>query len=316
MTNSVKRIVDGLNDIREALHSKTRRIYHYTSPSGLLGILAKEGGAKLYFTQYDSLNDRSERIHAEKCIKKVCENYLQQKKINREFHDIVLKCLEPQKAMFTYPSSQNPNWVSGKMHEFDTYLCCFSANEDSLPMWNYYSKSEHYEGYCIGFYIDGESKGFLQGYRLDVVKVVYKDSEKNELIKNLILPIYSQYKKYRKKAEDYSWLIAELQEGIEDMILAFKDEHFSHEEEIRMILKVPVEYRETGHGNISERKHRASSGYIVPYIEYTFEKDAVCEIHVAPLLEPEIAKRNVEDLLKQRKYSHVIVLPSKAPIRY
>ena len=70
MTNSEKRFVDGLNDIREALHPKTRRIYHYTSPSGLLGILAKEGGAKLYFTQYDSLNDRSERIHAEKCIKK------------------------------------------------------------------------------------------------------------------------------------------------------------------------------------------------------------------------------------------------------
>ena len=316
MTESVRKIDEGVSGIEKALLPNTNRIFHYTSPNGLLGILKDGGKAKLFFTQYDSLNDKSERVHAEEWIRKVCRECLQKKKITQEFFDIVQKCLEPQKVLVTYPSSQNPEWVSHKMLMCDTYLCCFSKNSDSLSMWNYYSKSNRYEGYNIGFYIEKEVRDWMQGYRLAMVKVIYDDLEKIELIKNLVIPICEKFEKYKQKGEKYDWLIAELQSGIDDIILAFKNRHFAHEEEIRLILRMPVDCRENGHDNISERKYRESKGNIVPYVEYTFKEDKVYEIHIAPLLESEMTQQNIYDLLKQRGYPHVHVFPSEIPIRF
>ena len=42
-------------------HCDSQFISHYTSPQGLLPIFKENGDIVLWFTQYDSLNDRSER---------------------------------------------------------------------------------------------------------------------------------------------------------------------------------------------------------------------------------------------------------------
>jgi hypothetical protein len=315
MNKQLQAIVDSSWDITQALMPSKHMIYHYTSPHGLLGILHDGGEAKLFFTQYDSLNDKSERIHAENLIRKICQEYLEKKQISPDFFNVVCDCLNSRESFVTYPSPSNPAWVSGERCQCDTYLCCFSENNDSLPMWNYYSKSKHYEGYNIGFYIDNEPQDFLQGYGLDIVKVIYDDSQKQNLIENLILSIYEKYKGYSKESSK-NWLISELQLRIDSIILAFKDRHFAHEEEVRIILRMPTKHRQNGHGRISKRNYRDTNGYIIPYVEYTFAKGRVYEIHIAPLLNSKVAKQNVDDLLKQRGYPPVPVIPSEIPIRF
>lgn len=217
--------------------------------------------------------------------------------------------------MFAQPSIKNPGTISPFWDEYDTYLCSFSQNKDSLPMWNYYSKSQHYEGYNIGFYIENKHAEGLSGYKFNIAKIIYTDTEKEELIRNLLISIAKKYADEDIKSNN-SWLISWLTDYINDIILAFKKPCFAHEEEVRMILRVPKRYRSNGIDRVSKRQYRENNGYIIPYVEYSFEKGMVYEIHIAPLLEPEIAKRNVYDLLAQRDYSHVRVFLSEIPIRF
>ena len=42
-------------------YNDTSTIYHYTSSNGLLGIIKPHKNPSIYFTQYDCLNDKSER---------------------------------------------------------------------------------------------------------------------------------------------------------------------------------------------------------------------------------------------------------------
>ena len=315
MNSEIKDIVNGSWDITHSLMPRQNVIYHYTSPSGLLGILEAGGSAKLYFTQYDSLNDKSERNHAIDTIYHVCENCVKKKIFSQKFYEIVKECTDPQKILFLRPSTKHPRAQAPFWDEYDTYLCSFSEGEDSLPMWNYYSKSQHYEGYNIGFYIGNMSAERFSGYRLDIAKIIYQDEKKETLIENLLIPIAKKLECANKTA-DNPWLIPELTNVLNNVILAFKKSCFAHEEEVRMILRIPKCYRDTGTEKVSERKYRHNNGYIIPYVEYSFEKKAVCEIHIAPLLEPEITQQNIYDLLAQRNYTCVHVFPSEIPIRF
>ena len=65
-------------------------VYHYTSPSGLLGIVdngENSENAKLWFTRCDSLNDKSERCDIQKVLKKYKE--LRKDTIPKEFQDAI-----------------------------------------------------------------------------------------------------------------------------------------------------------------------------------------------------------------------------------
>lgn len=86
------------------------------------------------------------------------------------------------------------------IYSHDTYLCCFSRETDLLPMWNYYSKSQHYEGYNIGFMSDifKEHQSYERGYSIQLKRVLYTNKEKDEILDKIILP-YGEYfeEKYR-----------------------------------------------------------------------------------------------------------------------
>lgn len=101
--------------------TKARRIFHYTSIGGLQGILEHK---KLRFTNIKYMNDKEEILAGLKSVMK--EGNLSEKELDK--------------------------WnISAFDEKSQTFVCCFSIEEDSLPMWNYYTKEINNQGYNIEF---------------------------------------------------------------------------------------------------------------------------------------------------------------------
>lgn len=101
--------------------TKAKPIFHYTSIGGLQGIFEKR---KLRFTNIKYMNDKDEIVAGVDSLVKLLG-------MTEEKRDKMRK------------SSQ----LSGKQ----TFVCCFSLEGDSLPMWNYYTKEINNQGYNIEF---------------------------------------------------------------------------------------------------------------------------------------------------------------------
>ena len=178
-------------------------IYHYTSANGLLGILDKDN-IKLWFTQYDCLNDKNERIDALNTLIEYCEDKYKNKVISEELllkikdikmSDDITVLNEICEPIVVGSGETIESYTEMAIDESYTYLCCFSTNPDSLSMWNYYSKSKNYEGYSIGishvhFYTPNEKE---RKYELYLKKVVYTKKEKYELFDEYLLPLLKLY---------------------------------------------------------------------------------------------------------------------------
>ena len=102
---------------------------------------------------------------------------------------------------------------------------------------------------------------------------------------------------------------------LSDFQFVFKNASFRHENEVRGILQLPKGGARPGY-DLPEVNFRNSNGYIVPYVEYPVDKTAVQQVVVGPLLDQEIAVRNLNEMLLFNGYQNVTVLESKVPIRF
>mgnify|MGYP003292950937 CR=1 FL=1 len=195
----------------------------------------------------------------------------------------------------------------------DTYLCCFSKQPDLLPMWNYYLKSQHYEGYSIGFMSSmfASSLSFEKGYSIELKRVLYTNEEKDKILDKIILPFN---KLYLESIDDRAEILKIVQGKINELQFVFKKECFKHEEEIRAILRIPKEPLSNGDKFLV--KYRNSHGYIVPYVEYSIWKGAIAEVFIGPLLQKELAQKNISEMLQNYGYDNVRVESSNIPIRF
>ena len=109
------------NGIKFQRGKKSKSIFHYTSINGLQGILNSK---TLRFTNIKYMNDKDEIIAGLDSMAKACD-------ASEEERSRLL-------SAFT-------------KHGTQTFVCCFSLEEDSLPMWNYYTKEIHNQGYNIEF---------------------------------------------------------------------------------------------------------------------------------------------------------------------
>lgn len=303
-------------------YDKSDPIFHYTSCDGLLGILQKDGPV-LWFSQYDSLNDTTEGVHVISIYQCVCDTLFNEGQIDRPFYQAIYN-LEPMTTdVFTYsegPSNTDEqqeeitDWC--KRQEAQKYICCFSKNRDSLPMWNYYTKGDKYEGYNIGFCLWRTKQHDVQdyygkGYKLDFFTVIYEDQEKKRIIQDTIKGLYSFYKDGSKK-DALPRIQNILSYFLRDLSLKFKQECFQHEQEVRGILTVPKG------STLFKVKYRSKAGYIIPYIEFAFPSEIISGITVGPLLHDKAAITNIRQFAKDHCYllNDDDIQASKIPIRY
>lgn len=322
-TNEISKICNNTLSAFDKIGIHTpAEVFHYTSPDGLLGI-TKEDNVKLFFTQYDSLNDKNERLDVieslvEYCTAKVNLNVISNELLNRVKNikpsDLVSVTKEIKETTTRSDGAEIPTCVEMEYKDCYTYLCCFSQHPDSLSMWNYYSKSKHYEGYSLGIIRSHLSIPFYKSkeYTLELKEVIYDKEDKFKMFEKYLLPIFIEYDKSSDQMKNF--LLNIIIRAIESVQFIFKNSHFSHEEEVRAILRVSKEF--VSDNLVSERKFRSSNGYIVPYVELTLSKNDLRHVVTAPLFEKELAVKNLESMLKQKGFSNTQVVPSSIPIRF
>ena len=96
--------------------------------------------------------------------------------------------------------------------------------------------------------------------------------------------------------------------------MLFKQECFSHEQEVRIIVKIVDKYKD-----IWPIKYRTNVGYIIPYIELPIDKYALKSVTLGPFRGSESQRRLqteiLEKMLASKQYDAKISI-SKVPVRY
>lgn len=291
-------------------------LYHYTSPEGLLGIINNEK-IMLRFSRYDCLNDINEGKELAIYYLEACNKSLKEGKISNEFFETINNIEFDFKRLITYKSGikciMEDREITIDTHstykECELYICCFSLEPDSLPMWNYYLKNGSYQGYNLGFNFNSTiiyDKSTEIGFEYHILPIIYMKETKIQIIRNIIEKFYNA----SVNSKDFSVCIDLIKDLLQNRILQFKSEHFAHENEVRIILCVPIDNSKI------KREYGIKNGNLVPYVYLDFEKSDLYTVTIGPLTEKEISTRTLESLKKDYEGYDFIVEKSSVPIRY
>lgn len=313
-------------------------IYHYTSAEGFDKILFeyKSGNGyrpRLQFSRYDVLNDKSEGNDILEVYEKVLDELLSDGQISDEYYRMV-KQIKKEDNLYNFAVRIGNTGAMGTNRlvpdfTIDTkqgqvYLCCFSKNRDSLPMWNYYVKDGTYQGYNIGFSVpilqDGVRTGQEKGYIFQIYNVIYEEERKKEILKELLLDLYKFYT-LAESDQDKKRIKDAIISSVNRYRFAFKKECFQHEQEIRIVLVTAMEEIE---GAIEQKKfpiyYRNVGEYMIPYIFYDeLDVYAITEVNGGPMENEELKKSKkeiMEERFRNAGYESVKIGYSEIPVRY
>ena len=292
-------------------------MYHYTSPAGFDGILNGDSQhLVLWASRYDCLNDTSEGTIAKLLYNEVCDNLKREGLMDPDAYEF-FSHIQPSTTTIVC-------WNAGDYHNLtiapcQRYIACFSRNNDSLAMWNYYTKGNRYEGYNIGMLAPDVADRLCSLFDRFAVKtqiypVIYDEKEQVDLITAFLRNICMFYDKENgKRLRDI------ISHQLYDWGLIFKKHHFSHEEEVRIIVDVAL-HNDRVPSSPFEIKYRSACGYLVPYIELKLDKSVLLFASIGPLLcadeHKETQKKVLKELLTTYGYTHAIPQCSKIQIRY
>jgi hypothetical protein len=250
-------------------------IYHYTTISGLLGIVSN---SELWASDCRFLNDGSELSYA-----------------NDIFWDEVKKLnLRPigdcEGGGYRLPFSV--------LRLFRMYITCFCTNGDQLSQWRGYGEDQ---GYSLGF---SSAKLIKQGLGT-IVPVQYGISNPSEYFKEELkdAPTPTAH----PGVYDYhasEWFLPR--------IARVKHPGFAEEKEWRLLKQLP-EYEVNGPE--SDIRFRSSSMGPIPYLTLPFKKHCLREIVIGPGGKAESRESAVRNLLDHYNFEKVRIRLSKIPYR-
>jgi len=290
-------------EIREAIESflpkwiekhdpeENTQIYHYTTLSGLRGILKDRA---LWYGHMSSFNDPLEVQYGKNVFNKVMNDIMEKEKDDNV--RILLKQFLVQVEAF------------GK-HLFHPFAVCFCQSGNLLSQWRAYADKGG--GYCLGFLLSSDTKiscnlnspkdrnyPFLR-------KVIYDEKEQRQLISQYLEIIIEGTKNAFKKGYRHvpshhtSMIVMQSVSVILDMLICFKQAAFEEENEWRLV--------HVTHETFQPEclKFRESDRGLVPYRPtYIFDEEEkgkfkfpVQSIIIGPSLEPIGTKSAIELLL-------------------
>ena len=287
-------------------------IVHYTSINSLGSILQKQGDTfTLWASRYDCLNDITEGTVVEQRYAEACDSLFAEGLLSEEQYQLFKSIRATRNE--TFMVSQN-----GTLHptrcECDIYVTSFSKGRDLLAMWNYYSKGTKYEGCNIGLStkeaITTLKNAFADGkVNIQVCPVIYSAEEQSQTIRKMILELA---RKHEKSYEPCIRAIVSMR--LMALKMTFKLEHFQHEQEVRIIVKVARKYK-----NEIPVKYRAYGGLLIPYIELPIPKNAVKFVTLGPIqgdtTQKELQTNVLSEMMLEFGYS-ADSLCSQIPVRY
>lgn len=315
----------------------TLPLYHYTSQSGLLGMIEYR---KMRATNIFYLNDASEYTYAANLILEVMRDRLMAITGERDTYrrtwalHSALGCRHSK--TITDPSLPPDNrqciFIESIMDIFEYlkdppsvdqfYILSFTAREDDLSQWR---------GYCphgIGFCLEFETTGLIEQIKkfdLSIVKCLYEEEKQKQEIRNILdrsmdglKTVFDNFDKSEgKQNEAIKNLEFETFSGFMKLIPRLKDKAFEDENEWRVISA----------GKQFSAKFREGTSMVVPYVEIPLAgADAapteiiepikiIKRIFVGPTPHKMLSKKSVESLLKINKMEGCKVELSNVPYR-
>ncbi len=303
-----------------------KRVFRYSSPSVFEKTITK---SSLWFTRCDCLNDYEDGEIVKKLYFACLVELFKADEIDQEFFETA-----------NMVDIKHLSWVSvnvnqAKQIECKPFVCCFSKEEDSLQMWQYYSKGGNYEGYNIGFRLKNLLN--VNSQFVQIGAVIYDESIQKEYIKQVITSAFKDFhynlEKNAELIEDrehfLNTILVILRERLIRLSCFFKRACFSGEKEIRIVLEVPLEekYRdlfwlesETTEEPV-QIKYRISHAMLIPYIEVKINPNNIESVTIGPITSSKdigLAK-NIEivrDFTLSNLKHEIKVTSSSIPVRF
>lgn len=308
------------------IENKATEICHYCTVDTLYSILKNEC---LRFTDVRFLNDSTEFTEAISLIKLVLntENYTQGFR-NFILESDIIKELEEYRQSYT--------GISPKTHEYSelayrTYTCSFSTNSDSLNMWNYYATTST----GINLVFDFAWNMFKNSKKTDVNTmnklenniviyrglILYTLEDKKKCITKLLNELSIVYEEVKSELDTYkNLMLLAFKEAVNHMRCFFKNDHFSGEEEYRVVLKIPevflMEEEYENCWDIKENGFFRRENILIPYIDYKFQQSSIKRITINPYNKGNsMFELGIKELLWTYQLQNVKIVSSNIPIR-
>ena len=180
-------------------------------------------------------------------------------------------------------------------------------------MWRYYSKGNGGYGLKLNPFIfdsykdyqysdDDENAIFM---KFCSYKVIYNDSEKNEMLNKIILDTFAAYQNENisdaEKAENAKRFI---QFALKNFQFQFKHQCYASEQEYRFVIYLPYNKPVLLKNKIPSVKYRVQNGMVVPYIDLVVENGAsyLTEILISPYIENQNALDTTSEYLAQCEF--------------
>ena len=297
-------------EIGKAEKNLPNTLYHYTSIDKLFKILEKAQKFDDTITMWAShtafMNDPSEFDYLFQAIRGQ-QSIEMQEWMNKERHT--------QNLLYTEP-----------------FLCCFSENDNSLPMWNTYGQRG--KGVAVGFEyrvlqdsISELNKGQKKDeqWKLEQCKYIAPNYIEDSKEINELEDMFDELKKrddefntdkteLYEKARNGQWETykSKMEEIIAERVIT-KHKAYDYEKEWRLykvLNRVPLI---TG-TPIGECQHREDKGLKVPYLEIEIPIQAIQEIVVGPTAHYDRACASLEFILNSKGLRKIVpVIPSDIP---
>lgn len=267
------------NAIDISPNKKKGKIYHYTSPEGLLGIISNK---QIFASDMLYLNDSAEGRYALELLRDICQEDYPDNNILQQSVDFEIK-----------------NIMDGAPGKYYSYIISFSEGDDLLNMWNYYTKGNSVEGYNIGFDITKLAES-IKLYTADVDKgkttgvlkpihgrINYDPNKQTEKIRE-ILHEYVEAVSDEPDADEifdsdiFRYLLVR---KIYFLGLFYKSPKFKSEKEYRFVYNLPILEKDEDLQKMGipyKEEYRTKNGILIPYQRCCFSTDSVVSVMCAP----------------------------------
>lgn len=287
---------------------REKKLYHYTSQFGFLGIIRSEG---VWASNAGFLNDSSECSHVYDIAEQIVDAVLEQD----DYQSVFLHQMRSALRVLDSPN---------------LFITSFSERADLLSQWRGYCPGG--AGMCVGFEFE-QIRAYCEerGYRLE--RCIYDGNTLTHSVGELIDQCWERFPHPPLGRSDFAalspsqavdfmheyqikvtagdeklkaltairWFCDELSQ----LAPLYKNEGFHEEAEWRIVVKEPS----------TPLSYRAGLSCLIPYIELNVlaEKSTLLEVVVGPNPDQMRCMRSAEMALESFGYHQVLVYPSGIP---
>lgn len=250
-------------------------LYHYTTASGLLGMLERK---EIWASSALHLNDAKVFQHAHNLLKG---------ELRKRLHDVAQAAALSPEWKGLYREWEDESSTTDP----DVYVVSFSTEGNQLSQWRAYCRDGN--GFSIGFGLPDLAYARATS-NFHLVKCVYDPAEQGQLIDAAIRYMERVWARDKSLKGCRGWnFFLRMTAKLQAVMLALKDPSFSEEEEWRLV---------GGTSKTIPRMFRPGRFGIVPYCAIPLckpdDKPSLARVFIGPNLEPAVAKIAVEDLLR------------------